>query len=322
MDVIDLEENALKTLPVQEVLNSQYPFLRFLAQVEQDGYFITPRMLMEADVPRLAITFNDFLKRSSFPLQLSQLLHMLEEHCHSAVDIEFTVHVENVRGSQPEIKISLLQCRPQSSLIASQPFCMPENIQCDDIVFSSHFIVPQGYLTDIRHVIFVPSVNYFALPSMAVRNEVTRIIGRLNSLLGKKTFICVGPGRWGATNTDLGVFVGYSDICNCGALVELAGKEVGPAPEPSLGTHFFQDLMEAQIYPVAIPLDDEKTIFRHDFFYDTPNCLSNWINVDKTLEDCVRVIEISSYRPGYHLVLAMDDEQGQATAFLSKDQAG
>ena len=77
--------------------------------------------------------------------------------------------------------------------------------------------------------------------------------------------------------------------------------------------------MEAQIYPVAVPLDDEETIFNREFFYDTPSCLRNWVDVDSDLADCVRVIDVASYRPGYHLVLVMDDEKGQAVAYLVPD---
>ncbi len=321
VDVIDLQENATKTLPAREVLNSNYPPLRLLIQIEQDGYLSTPySRVMEADIPRLAITFDYLLRRTPFSSLLSRMLRLLEEHFHSAVDVEFTIRVIGADTAKPEIRISLLQCRPQSSLLATQPVRSPKDLVREDIVFLSHFIMPQGYLREIRHVIFIPAENYFALPSIAARNGLSRIIARLNSALGKKTFICVGPGRWGATNTDLGVFVGYADICNAGALVELAGKEVGPAPEPSLGTHFFQDLMEAQIYPVAVPLDDEETLFNREFFYDTPNCLRNWVNVENDLADCVRVIDVASYRLGHHLVLVMDDEKGEAVAYLAPDE--
>jgi hypothetical protein len=145
------------------------------------------------------------------------------------------------------------------------------------------------------------------------------VIARLNTLLEDKSFICVGPGRWGTTNTDLGVYVSYADICNTGALVELSGKGIGVAPEPSLGTHFFQDLMEAQIYPLAVNLDEPDVIFNRDFFYNTPNSLAEWIPCDNRQSPCIRLIKIASFRPGHHLELAMDDEQGLAVAFISPD---
>ena len=63
----------------------------------------------------------------------------------------------------------------------------------------------------------------------------------------RKYFICDTPD-----------FMSYADIYNTRALVELSGEGVGPAPEPSYGTHFFQDLIESRIYPLAVHLDDHE----------------------------------------------------------------
>ncbi len=75
---------------------------------------------------------------------------------------------------------------------------------------------------------------------------------------------------------DLGIYVNYADIYNAKALVEITGKGYGAVPEPSLGTHFFQDLLEAQIYPLALNLDDTRAIMNNKFFYKTPNQLSSF----------------------------------------------
>jgi hypothetical protein len=118
----------------------------------------------------------------------------------------------------------------------------------------------------------------------------------------------------------LGVFIGYSDIYNTRALVELTGEGIGLLPEPSFGTHFFQDLVEANIYPLAIYLDDTDVVFNRRFFYDTPNQLADFIPGEGPLADCLRVIDVRAFRPGYHLNLVMDDDQGRAAAFLVSDQ--
>jgi hypothetical protein len=321
VDLIDLESNLLTTMPIHEVLKSTYPPLRYLVQVEQDGYFSTPpRRIFETEMPRIAITFDPFLRRTQFPALLSKILRLLEEHYHAAVDMEFTVQIPESDSIQPEVKITLLQCRPQSRLQESINIPIPKELAAENIIFSSSFLVPQGYLPNIRFVIFVSPEAYYALPTAATRNEIGRIVGRLNSILAEKSFICVGPGRWGTENIDLGVYVGYSDICNAGALVELAGKGVGAAPEPSLGTHFFQDLMEAQIYPVSVPLDQKETIFNQDFFYKMPNKLQGLVDVSSEVAGCLRLIDVASYRPGHHLELIMDGEKGEAMAFIAPDQ--
>ena len=147
--------------------------------------------------------------------------------------------------------------------------------------------------------------------------NLSRAIGKLNGALKGSKFILVGPGRWGSTNADLGIPIGYSDIFNSRALVELSGKSIGPAPEPSLGTHFFQDLLEAQIYPLAVMLDDPQSVFLPSFFYHAPNSLDELIPADEPLKERVRVIRINDYRKGHTLRLVMDEEHSMAVAYLN-----
>ena len=107
-----------------------------------------------------------------------------------------------------------------------------------------------------------------------MRNKLRKAIRLLNDKLAREYFICIGPGRWGSFNPDLGIDISYPEIKNPRALVELSGSEYGLSPEPSFGTHFFQDLLKSQIYPLAICLDDNDVIFNRDFFYRTPNALT------------------------------------------------
>ena len=321
VDLIDLEANLLTTMPVAEVLKGAYPPLRYLVQMVQDDYLTTPQSrVFDTEIPKLAITFDEFLGKTKFAELLRSMLRLLEEHYHAAVDVEFTAQILDADAPEPKISISLLQCRPQSRLQETVSVPLPKDLPADKIVFSSDFLVPQGYLSNIRYVIFVSPEAYYALPSVAARNEIGRIVGRLNTILAEKSFICVGPGRWGTENTDLGVYVGYSDICNAGALVELAGKGIGAAPEPSLGTHFFQDLMEAQIYPVSIPMDRAGTVFNRGFFYDTPSKLPGLVEVPESAAGCLRLIEVAAYQAGHHLELILDGEKGEAVAFLAADK--
>jgi hypothetical protein len=321
VDLIDLEDNQIKTLPIHQVLAPSLPALRMLVQREEEGYFVTPTSLIAtADVSRLAVTFDGLLGRTAFASELSELLRLLEQHWHSPVDVEFTLHPPEAEAANGPVRISLLQCRPLPGWGTVRPPRLPSAATQDDIVFSSRFMVPSGHLPDIRHVIFVSPKEYFALPNQAARGEVGRAIGRLNAALPAKSFICVGPGRWGTENSDLGVYVGYSDICNAGALVELAGGEVGPAPEPSFGTHFFHDLLEAQIFPVAVNLEHADTIFNGGFFHEGADRLSRWDPLARPpAAGALRVIDVDGFRPGHHLEVLMDGDRGETTAYLAPD---
>jgi hypothetical protein len=180
-------------------------------------------------------------------------------------------------------------------------------------------MVPRGKVTGIRWVLFVPPEGYFSLASPAERNRLERAIGSLNAALKDETFICVGPGRWGTSTPDLGVSIAYGDIYHTHALVELTGKGIGPDLEPSFGTHFFQDLMEAHIYPLNVNLDDRDSVFNRGFFDKTPNRLTDFLAADETLLRTLRLVKVEDFCPGCSLSLVMNDDVGKAVAFLREE---
>jgi hypothetical protein len=319
IDLIDLEDNKIKTLPIHEVLTTRYPALRYLAQLDEDGDFISLRSnLIEGDPNHLVLTFDDLLRRTPFSEYIRKMLHLLENSYHSPVDLEFAGSVRIDKTGKPELQIALVQCRPQSHMAESAQVPVPESLDPEKVVFLTRFVVPQGYIPRVDYVVFVPPEGYFCLQSEGDRHELGHALGRLNKALTGEKFICVGPGRWGSSNTDLGVPIAYGDIYNTRSLVELAGEGIGPAPEPSLGTHFFQDLLEAQIFPLAIYLDDEQTVFNRKFFYETPNRLAERISVDEKLLSTLRLIKVADYAADSFVQIVMNDEKGIAVAFLEK----
>jgi hypothetical protein len=319
VDLINLETNAFETRPVHEVLEQDYPVLRYLAQIDQGDYLSPVRvMLRGSESKNLVLTFDELFRRTPLASRLTRMLQTLEKHYHSPVDTEFTVRIVNPSSVHPEVEISLLQCRPQSHMKETNAR-LPQQIPEEDIIFFTRRMAPEGRVSDVRYVLFVTPEDYYALPTAAARAELGRVVGLLNAALKYETFICVGPGRWGTSTPDLGVKVGYADIYNARALIELTGQGIGTAPEASFGTHFFQDLVESDIYPLAIYLDDPDVVFNRKFFYETPNHLKHFLPDQRVWEDCLRLISVASYRPGYHIELVMDDDAGQSAAYLEKD---
>lgn len=316
IDAIDLEANTFTTVPVNEALHTDYDPLRYIAQVEQDDYLAPIRSRLDS-TSKLVLTFDGLLSRTPFSKSMRAALILLETHYGSPVDTEFTVEVLNP-DEQPDVQITLLQCRPQSHIHETVDVQIPNNLEKENIIFSSQTMVPQGAVKDIQYVLFVPSEGYFRLETQAERTQLERVIGQLNSLLKDNTYIAVGPGRWGTSTPDLGVHVAYGDIYNARALVELAGEEVGASPEPSFGTHFFQDLMEANIYPLGVFLDEEGTIFKKDFFYGTRNRLTEFIDVENPrVVAALKLIAVTDYRLNASISLIMDANKSRAVAFLT-----
>jgi hypothetical protein len=320
VDLIDLNDNQLKTLPVHDVLDSHYSPLRYLAQINEEGYFVSLRSnIVDGDKRHLVLTFEEFLRRTNFAETMRGILKVLERTYRAPVDLEFTVHLDGLDTGKPSICLTLLQCRPQSHLRETEQIPIPTDLPEEDVIFMTRFVVPDGHIDNIKYVVFVPTQAYFELASMNERRELARAIGRLNAALSSEVFICVGPGRWGSSNSDLGVPIDYGDIYHSRSLVELAGQGMGEVPEPSLGTHFFQDLLESQIYPLALYLDDPQSVFNRRFFFETPNRLTDFCPADEKMSACLRLIKVSDFRPGQALQIVMNDDKGIALAFLKPE---
>jgi hypothetical protein len=320
IDLIDLAANEFKSVPVSEVLNPRFPGLRYIAQLYSEDSILPIRSnLLDGQPSQLVVTFDELFRRTPLAVHFREMLSLLEEHYRSPVDTEFTLQVINPESSQAEVHVCVLQCRPQSHF-KEHKVRLPASLNPADVVFSTARLVPDGHVPGITHVIYVTPEGYFSLGTQAERTHIAHLVSKLNSRLAGVTFIAIGPGRWGTINPDLGVPINYGDIYNTRALVEISGNGIGAAPEPSFGTHFFQDLVEANIYPLGIYLDDADVQFNRAFFYDTPNQLEKYLPDARECSDTLRLIEVASFRPFNHLDLVMDDDKGQAVAYLVPDQ--
>jgi len=192
---------------------------------------------------------------------------------------------------------------------------IPANVLEQDKIFLATRMVPQGTVSGIEYVIYVDPLRYSALADPMTRHEVARMVGQLDKALEGRPFIMVGPGRWGSANPELGVPVTYADICNSHALVEVAVAQEGIVPEPSYGTHFFQDLVEAEIYPLAVYPEEPGDFLNQAFLDKAQNHLAHLLPEAARYGDCVKLIHVPAEREGRHLEIVMDGER--ALAYLS-----
>ena len=170
----------------------------------------------------------------------------------------------------------------------------------------------------IRTVVYVDPQGYSEMPALGDMIAVGDAVSRLNAMLPRRSFILMGPGRWGSRgDVRLGVRVTYSDINNSAMLVEIARKVGNYVPDLSFGTHFFQDLVEADIRYLALYPDEEGVIFAEDFFKNSPNALSRLLPEYEHLSNVVRVIDVPEVSGGRELCVIMDAENERGLGFLA-----
>jgi len=318
VDVIDLEKNALTTVPVTEVLSSDFPGVQYLASVDE-GDFIKPIFSLGTAISpeKMVLTFDNLLKNTEFAKLMKTMLVKLERHYRRPVDIEFTVQL--IPGyPKPSFKIHVLQCRPLSNQQWTPNVVMPKNIPPADQIFTVRHIVPQGIVEKIKYIVYVDPVSYGQISNNTIRQELGRVIGRLNKRLEGETFVLIGPGRWGSSNIDLGVKVTYADIYNTAMLIEIAMARSGATPEVSYGTHFFQDLVESNIYPLAIYPNNPGTDFRWQYVDQVPNCLASLLPRDNPYTDYIKVIDVPQVSQGKFLRVVMIAEENKALGYLRR----
>jgi hypothetical protein len=314
VDVIDLEENAFKTMPVRDILRTDYPGIRLLASWDKGDYLQSIYATGMRDTP-LVLTFDELMKNQGFVNLMRGVLQKLERHYGRPVDMEFTVEITQERP--PHFILHLLQCRPQSWREGGIGIHVPtEEVPPEDVIFLARRMVPHGRVNNIRYIVYVRPEKYYHAPDRTTQLELARLIGRLNSRLEDETFILMGPGRWGTSNIDLGLKVTYADIYNSSALIEIAQFGDEDTIEVSYGTHFFQDLVESEIYPLPLYLNSPDTVFNRAFFEETPNALGELLSDDAQFADYVKVIDVTAVTGGRQLDLAMDSTEDEAMAYL------
>ena len=319
MDALDLEQNVLTTVPIESVLGSDYPPLRWLVSID-DGETLHPPVYITrgTDPAQLVLTFDALLQRSDFVPLMKTVLSRLAQEYEQPVDIEFAVSLTPVSG-KPNIDFHLLQCRPQNQLNMDnqEPQSIPTDVAAQDKILLCTQMVPQGRVSPVEYIIYVDPEAYYQLDTHNDHAEVARYIGRLNSALEEQAFILVGPGRWGSSDPMQGVPATYADIFNTRALVEVTSNKGGFSSEPSYGTHFFQDLVESQIYPLAVHPEAGDHL-NLDFIRQAANQISKYIPEQNKATHCIKVIHIPTERPDHHLEIIMDGESGLGYLTQSK----
>lgn len=248
----------------------------------------------------MVFTFDELARCKPFTTTMRDLLRFLEQRYRHPIDIEFAVEALKT-WPKPAFRITLLQCRPLSQHLSEV-----------------NRWVPEGMLERIRYIVYVKPEAYCRIADPFMRMEVGRVVGRINETFKERNFILIGPGRWGTSNALLGVRVTSADIYNCRALIEVAFSDGSSSPEMAYGTHFFQDLVESKIFPLALFPSEECTFFNWTFFNNAPNILPDLFPVDAEWADVISVIDVPQVTNGRLVEIIMDGHHDEALGYLKQ----
>ncbi len=309
-DVLNLKTGRLESVPYPTFLKeTPHPDLYLALAVNQDGHLSPPMFKGQPINPeRTCLTFDNLLSKTVFSRLMKKILRKLQEAYGRPVDIEFAWDDEH---------LYILQCR---SLAVSEDIGrvqLPKDLDQQQIIFTNNQVVSSSIIPDIEYIVYVCPQAYGKLPTYDEKLEIGRVISGLNRRLQDKRYVLFGPGRWGSNDINLGVRVGYEDINHTLILGEVAFAKEGYTPEVSFGTHFFNDLVEAQIAPVAIFPDQADTTFNEEFFTGAPNQLTALAPEFDAYQSVVHIVHVPSASQGRLLHVYQNNETQEGIGFLA-----
>jgi hypothetical protein len=237
------------------------------------------------------LTFEKLFSGTNIVSDLGKILKTLENVYKHPVDIEFTVNFYD----DLNYKINLLQCRPYEIKRAAGIVKEPGHIVKEKLILKTRGpIIGTSKHAPVDVIIFVVPSVYGSLSEKS-RYAVAELVGRITKApeMRTKAIMLLGPGRWGTTTPSLGVPIQFADIRNVSVLCEIAEMHDGLVPDVSLGTHFFNDLIEFDILYLAVYPDKSETVINREFLNEAKNCLTDLFPEAGRWLDSVKVIDFS-----------------------------
>jgi len=227
--------------------------LRFIAST-YDGP--SDRLLpgVNAQGPRV-IDFAPTLAFGDIPLNrvLRRLLALSEAVVGAPVELEFAADLDRERGLPA--RLGLLQVRPMA--VSGEDVDLPiEELTCDRRLLSSTHVLGNGRLDDIHDIVFVEPHTFVRSMSMQIAPEVEQFNARL--VAEGRPYLLLGFGRWGSSDPWLGIPVEYSQITGAGVIVEATLPTIHP--DPSQGSHFFQNMIAFGVLYFSVRHDSDHRV--------------------------------------------------------------
>jgi len=234
------------------------------------------------------LTFEKLLKETDFVENMRNILNIVKTTYGSNVDLEFTCNFYK----PDEYKICLVQCRPfQVDEHDIMDVHIPEIEEKDILMKAQGAIVGRSSPVDLESIIFVDPKTYGKLPD-SKRYSVARIIGTILRMENRnRRTILLGPGRWGTSTPSLGVPVSFSEIRTAYAICEIDTMHEGLVPDLSLGTHFFNEMVETGMVYMGYFSDKEGNILKHDLLRNSKNMLQELLPQNSNWSDIIHVID-------------------------------
>jgi pyruvate, water dikinase len=302
VDVLDLARNRFASRSFDEVARAS-PGL--------------PLDLFASPGPRGApvLGFQKLLAATPFVEWVRAMMRTLADVYRFPVEVELTANF----GAGRRLALNVVQCRPLQIKEGGASAPPPRDLPEEAIVLASRGpIVGRSTSGHVDRVVYVDPEAYHGLEA-ARRHEVARVVGRVTALGAPERLrvMLVGPGRWGTRTLAAGVPTTFTEIQGAAAICEVARAGAKGAPEVSLGSHFFAELVEADMLYLAVHPGRPGHRLAEDLLRAGPNRLPELLPGDAHMAEVVRVLDFPLPGETRSLWLHADFVRQEALCYLA-----
>lgn len=225
-------------------------------QIIRDGYYPGGRKIL---------SFVNILQHDVFPLAdtLDQILRIGQQEMGRPVEIEFAVNMDP--SDHTRATFYLLQIRPivDNKEIMDEDLSLVKN---EETILSSTSVLGHGIVGDVQDIIYVKTGAFNSSNNQLIAYEIEKMNRSFTDQ--EKGYVLVGPGRWGSSDSWLGIPVKWPHISAARVIVEagLTNYRV----DPSQGTHFFQNLTSFGVGYFTINAFMNDGVYDQDFLNAQP----------------------------------------------------
>ncbi len=220
-------------LRIQDVAKSGA--LRYMVST-YDPYDQVIRDCDEGDGRRV-VTFANVLQHRVYPLAglTDFMLSKGSEEMGRPVEIEFA-GVIDVNDTSKGM-LYWFQIRPiveRKEIVDESILGLPDS----SLLLRSNAALGHGTIENVSAIVYVKPQGFNSANNSLIAREIEKI--NRNFTERNEGYVLIGPGRWGSSDTALGIPVKWPHISSARLIVEssLSNYRI----EPSQGTHFFQNL--------------------------------------------------------------------------------
>ncbi len=315
MDLLDLQANRFVSEVADDVIRAS-PDLPIGLYAARRSSLARPGEEGRRVPEGWVLTFDRLLTETEFVRDMREMLGILRDAYEYPVDTEFTANFL----ADGRCRINLVQCRPLQVREGGKIVEPPKRIPRDALLLETRGpIIGPSSVSEIQRLVYVEPAGYAAIP-VRERASVARLIGRILHVHGegrRPNILLLGPGRWGTSTPSLGVPVSFAEIDTASVICEIVGEGMEVVPDVSLGTHFFNDLVEADMLYMAVHPGRGKDVLNRTFLAGARNRLAELLPDDAEWGRVVRVIDLPDPRRGRLLYLNANSFRQRAVCYFA-----